>query len=245
MPPNPSCRRRARPPGRRRARSSGSGAVARSAKNRCRSARDSVDRRHSTKSARARASAASTGSIAVAARASTMRGGAGRRRAACGRMRRYSSNCAGRDGRHRQFRDAPQRRAAPRRVRAPRRSRRRARRRPCAGPRCRARSRGSMPIGLPEAISSKRRLPAREPRQSHRAARAGQQSERHFRKAELQVARRAAVVAGERGLRTAAERRAVQRRDHRLAAGLEPRAARRSGAARAAAGRIRGCRRRR
>ena len=37
----------------------------------------------------------------------------------------------------------------------------------------------------------------------------------------------------------------MQRRDHRLAAGLEPRAARRSAAARAAACRIRGCPRRR
>ena len=82
---------------------------------------------------------------------------------------------------------------------------------------------GSMPIGLPEVMRSKAACQPASRGMRHRAARAGQQAQVHLRKTELQVAGCAAVVACERGLRAAAERRAVQRRDHRLAAGLEPR----------------------
>ena len=59
-------------------------------------------------------------------------------------------------------------------------------------------------------------------RQPHGSPGARQQAQLDLRQSEGQVARRAAVVAGERELRAAAERRAVQRGHDRLAARLEP-----------------------
>ncbi len=171
---------------------------------------------------RARASATSAGSSAALASASTIRGGAGRRRAEAGSARRYSSNCAGRDG-----------------------GTGRSRTRLIGAPEMRELARPGDGAGHEIAVDApvddaerdrrvdadrlaaghevERRLPAGETRQADRAAGAGQEPEADFREPELQVAGCAAVMAGERGLRAAAERRAVERRDDRLGAGLEAR----------------------
>ena len=130
----------------------------------------------------------------------------GSARAAAAAMRRYSANCRAASGGTGSPDDARAAAPAPRRVRGPARSPARIVSVHAPGRRCRARSRRSMPIGVAGGHELDSRLPAGEPRQPHGAARAGQQAQRHSGKPELQVPRRAAVVAGERGLRTAAER---------------------------------------
>ncbi len=62
---------------------------------------------------------------------------------------------------------------------------------------------------------------AGDARQPLRPARARQQAELHFRRAELRGRNRDAIVAGKRNLEPAAERRAVDRGDHRLGASLD------------------------
>ena len=90
------------------------------------------------------------------------------------------------------------------------RPRRRARRPgPCA---CAA----SAPIGLPGGDHLQRLLDADDARQALRAAGARQQAELHLGQAELRRRHGDAVMAAERHLEPAAERRAVDRRDHRL-----------------------------
>ncbi len=62
---------------------------------------------------------------------------------------------------------------------------------------------------------------ARQPRQTLRAGRAGNNPELYFRLADLRAGNRHAIVSGHRQLQTAAERGAVNGHDHRLAAILD------------------------
>ncbi len=91
---------------------------------------------------------------------------------------------------------------------------------------------------LPRSSSSAFSTPT-SARQSLRAARPGKQSELHLRQPEFGRLHRHPVVARERDLETAAERGAVNRRDHRLRRVLDQRRAPRAGRRPAAACRTR------
>ena len=75
--------------------------------------------------------------------------------------------------------------------------------------------------GIAAQHALERRRRSDEPRQALRAARARQEAEANFRQAERDIRRGQAIVTRERELEAAAEHRAMQRRDDRLARGLD------------------------
>jgi hypothetical protein len=77
------------------------------------------------------------------------------------------------------------------------------------------------PIGLPVVTISSAFCDAGDARQPLRPAGAGQQAELDLGHAELRVGHRDPIMAAERDLEPAAERGAVDRRDHRLGAILD------------------------
>ena len=82
---------------------------------------------------------------------------------------------------------------------------------------------GTQPLALQQQLGQ-RVGDAEQPDGAGHAATAGQQAERHLGQPELGLAavQRDPVVAGQRDLQAAAQRGAVQRRDHRTGIGLQP-----------------------
>ncbi len=201
-------------------------ATSRSAKKRCRSARDSVGE-HAVGEELALALSIRPRSPCVIAASMRVDGGERRPCAACGlgqrRARRLAGGDAGVAVGNLVCQVAHASRGAARRAR----SSRRYAIAPCS--RSPSTTRSTIPSasaraaesGLPSVHISSASRGAAQPRQPLRAAGAGNDAEQHFRLADLGARHRDAVVAGHRELETAAERVAVNGRDQRLGRILE------------------------